>query len=237
MPRVFGRYWRPRSKEGTVPQTAGLCHIIIMAEPDKLNEGFERDVAQPPPAVTSGSLSNAKPAQTHYRRNLPHIQQEEKPVFVTFTTYKRWELPVSVRDLVMKHCLHDHGNKLVVHGIVVMPDHVHLVISPLRDEQGDIFGLAEIMNGIKGASAHSINRFLDRKGRVWQDESFDHVLRSDEKINSKVIYLCENPVRKGLVSSVDEYPWLWREWVEGEGTVPQTAGPCYIKTKPKYLKR
>jgi REP element-mobilizing transposase RayT len=181
------------------------------------------NVARPPSAVPSDSFLKARPAQSHYRRNLPHIQLDDKPIFVTFTTYQRWELPESVRDLVLKHCLYDHGKKLVVHGIVVMPDHVHMVISPMRDTYGEIFGLAEIMHGIKGASAHSINKVLDRKGRVWQDESFDHVLRSDERIHSKVIYLCENPIRKGLVSCIDDYPWLWREWVEGEGTA---GGGC-----------
>jgi hypothetical protein len=79
------------------------------------------------------------------------------------------------------------------------------------------------MGGIKGASAHSINGFLKRKGHVWQDESFDRVLRSDEQINSKVLYICENPVRKGLVNFVDDYPWLWRGWVEGVGTA---GGGC-----------
>jgi len=194
-----------------------------MEKTEKPNAGIERDVAQPPPAVTPGNHPTAKPAKKAYRRNLPHIQQEDKSIFVTFTTFERWELPEAVRDLVIKHCIFDHGRKLIAHGIVVMPDHVHMVISPLRDAQGGIFGLAEIMHGIKGASAHSINKLLNRKGRVWQDESFDHVLRSDEKIDSKVTYLCENPVRKGLVSSVDEYPWLWREWVEGGGTA---GGGC-----------
>jgi REP element-mobilizing transposase RayT len=189
-----------------------------MEKVEKPEEGMGRDVAQPPSAVTPGSPSIAKPVLSHYRRNLPHLQTEDKAIFVTFNTYKRWELPESARDLVIRHCLYDHGKKLLVHGIVVMPDHVHMVISPLRDAQGDIFGLAEIMHGIKGASAYSINKLLKRNGRVWQDESFDHLLRSDEKINSKVIYLCENPIRKGLVGSVDDYPWLWREWVEGEGT-------------------
>jgi REP element-mobilizing transposase RayT len=189
-----------------------------MERADMPIERIGRDVAQPPSAVTTSTHPTARPAKGAYRRNLPHIQQEDKSIFVTFTTLKRWELPETVKDLVINHCLHDHGKKLVVHGIVVMPDHVHMVISPLRDIRGDIFGLAEIMHGIKGASAHTINRLLNRKGRVWQDESFDHVLRSDEKIESKVTYLCENPVRKGLVGSVEDYPWLWREWVEGEGT-------------------
>jgi REP element-mobilizing transposase RayT len=124
--------------------------------------------------------------------------------------------------MVLKHCLHDQGNKLHVHGIVVMPDHVHMIFTPLKDDKGNPFSLAEIMSGIKEASAHSINKALSRRGHVWQDESFDHVLRSDESTHSKVLYICENPVRQGLVATEDEYPWLWREWVEGAENVGQS---------------
>jgi hypothetical protein len=79
------------------------------------------------------------------------------------------------------------------------------------------------MNGIKGASAHSINKFLKHRGHVWQDESFDHILRSEEKMVNKVEYICQNPVRKGLVNEVNNYPWLWREWIEGIKSQPGAA--------------
>jgi REP element-mobilizing transposase RayT len=170
------------------------------------------NVGQPPSAVQPFSL--AKPTKGEYRRHLPHIQCESKPLFVTFVTYKRWILPESIRQIVLNHCLHDHGIKLQVHGVVVMPDHVHMIFTPLSDDNGHPFGMAEIMSGIKGASAHSINKALNRQGRVWQDESFDHILRSDESTDNKVRYICENPVRNGLVQEADDYPWLWREWVE-----------------------
>jgi REP element-mobilizing transposase RayT len=160
-------------------------------------------------------VPRAKPAKGEYRRNLPHLQVEEKPLFVTFVTHNRWVLPESVRDLVLKHCLHDHGIKYHLHGVIVMPDHVHMIITALNDDEGDPFGLAEIMNGIKGASAHTINKTLGQRGHVWQREFFDHILRSDESAHNKVQYICENPVRKGLVKEADDYPWLWREWVEG----------------------
>ena len=107
-----------------------------------------------------------------------------------------------------------------------MPDHVHMIFTPLTDNDGNPFGLAEIMSGIKGASAHSINKALLRRGRVWQDESFDHILRSEESIHSKVQYICENPVRHGLVQDIDDYPWLWREWAEGEGKYGAAAPGC-----------
>ncbi|MBX7259736.1 MAG: hypothetical protein K1Y02_25495 [Candidatus Hydrogenedentes bacterium] len=151
----------------------------------------------------------------YYRRRLPHIQNPERPFFVTFVTYQRWSMPEPVRDLALKHCLHDHNVKILLHAAVIMPDHVDLIFTPLQDDEGMPYSLEEILNGIKGASAHSIYRFLKRRGHVWQDESMDHVLRVAESVRAKAEYICDNPVRRGLVQTADEYPWLWREWVEG----------------------
>ena len=67
------------------------------------------------------------------------------------------------------------------------------------------------MNAIKGASAHKINQALSRSGKVWQTESFDHVVRSSMSLDSKVQYLLENPVRKSLVNRWQEYPWIRRK--------------------------
>ncbi len=90
-----------------------------------------------------------------------------------------------------------------------MPDHVHLLLSPLRDSDGNLYSLIEILQGIKSASAHSLNRALGRSGPVWQEQSFDHVLRSVESYDEKVEYMRQNPVRRGLVSLPEEYRWLW----------------------------
>jgi hypothetical protein len=93
----------------------------------------KNNVEQPPSAVSwQGAPILAKPAKNEYRRNLPHLQAEDKPVYLTFCTYKRWRLPTSVRSLIIRHCLHDHGTKLQVHGLVVMPDHVHMIFSPQK---------------------------------------------------------------------------------------------------------
>jgi putative transposase len=71
------------------------------------------------------------------------------------------------------------------------------------------FSLAEIMQAIKSASAHRINQVLQRRGYVWQQESFDRVPRREESIGLKVEYVLNNPVRAGLVRLPGEYPWLW----------------------------
>ena len=133
-----------------------------------------------------------------YRRNLPHLQIDDAPYFVTFRTSKHFVLPPEARDLAYKHCLHDHMRLVHMHSFVIMPTHVHLLFTPLRDAEGESFRLAKIMNGIKGASAHSINKLLERHGSVWQDESFDHVIRSDEEINDTLFYILANPLDAGL---------------------------------------
>jgi hypothetical protein len=64
---------------------------------------------------------------------------------------------------------------------------------------------------LKGASAHTVNRALKRTGAVWQQEWFDHQLRSDESLRQKADYVIANPVRAGIVARPEQYRWLWIE--------------------------
>lgn len=165
--------------------------------------------SQPPPAVRAATTRSA------YKRNLPHLQRRHSTLFVTFSTRAHLMLPDDVRAPILGHCLHDHGARLQMHAAVVMPDHVHLLFTPMSDQHGEPFPLAGIMGGIKGASAHAVNRLLGRRGRLWEAESFDRIVRSSEKLREKAEYICANPVRAGLAANPDEWPWLWREWIEG----------------------
>ena len=146
-----------------------------------------------------------------YRRNLPHIQRDFTPHFITFITKFRWILPPLARDIVLACCCHDHRRRNELYVVVVMPDHVHLILTPLIDEEKrEIFSLIRIMQTIKGASARAINQQLRRSGSVWQEESLDHVLRSSEGLDAKVEYVLQNPVRRGLVKDWREYRWVWQ---------------------------
>jgi len=147
-----------------------------------------------------------------YRRQLPHLQRDDKPHFLTFCTDRRWILPDLARSIVLDCCLHDKGTKIEIQVVVVMPDHVHMIFTPLINQQAmEAYSLAKITDAIKGASAHKINRAMQRQGRVWQPESFDHVLRSSESLQQKVEYLLQNPVRQGLVQQWEDYPWTWQK--------------------------
>jgi len=126
---------------------------------------------------------------------------------------RRWVLPDSARDLALETIIRDHKTAYWLHTAVVMPDHVHVVITPY-----DAWPTSAILQRIKSVSAHRANRALRRRGSLWQDESFDRVVRADENIRRACEYVVQNPVRAGIVDRVEEYRWIWREWVEGDGT-------------------
>jgi REP-associated tyrosine transposase len=121
-----------------------------------------------------------KERKYNYRRNLPHMERRSRAHFITFDTYRRWELPPAARDLVLKHCLHENGKKMHMYIVVVMPDHVHMIFLPLETDKHETYTFDEIVGAIKSTSAHSVNNALQRSGTVWQDESFDHVVRHGE---------------------------------------------------------
>jgi len=86
---------------------------------------------------------------------------------------------------------------------VIMPDHVHLFC---RAELG-AKPLPVFMQRWKEWSSKRMARDLKLSGRVWQEEFFDHVLRSSESYSQKWDYVRENPVRAGLVKTSDGWPW------------------------------
>ena len=159
-------------------------------------------------------MSTANFRRYEYRRRLPHYQRDERPLFVTFRTSSNFVLSREARTLVLQHCFHDNGKTIDLHAAVIMPDHVHLLFTALRDTDGWTFALPEILRAIKGSSARSINRLAGRRGLLWQDESFDHVLRGNESLRETIEYIRQNPVRRGLVTKPEAYEWLWVKVVE-----------------------
>lgn len=97
-----------------------------------------------------------------YRRKLPHRQWEDKVYFITFSTYKRAELSPASRDIVFETCLAGRGRLFDLHAIVVMPDHVHLMLTPCADTNGTI-SISEITQAIKSTTAHRNQQILRSK--------------------------------------------------------------------------
>ena len=83
----------------------------------------------------------------------------------------------------------------------IMPNHVHVLIKMLPD-----YSLSDILFAWRSFSAHTINKRLHRKGKVWMSEYYDRYIRNQEHFKKAYNYILNNPVRAGLVPE----PALWR---------------------------
>jgi REP element-mobilizing transposase RayT len=142
------------------------------------------------------------------RRNLPHWQLLGSTYFVTFRL-KTGHLSENERQIVLDAVKHFHNIRYWLTAAVVMPDHVHLMLQPIAGETAAKFLLSKILQGIKGFSAREINKHRRAKGAVWQDESYDRIVRDYEEFLEKWHYLRSNPVKSELCQTPEEYPFLW----------------------------
>ena len=92
---------------------------------------------------------------------------------------------------------------------VVMPDHVHWLLQ-LRATP-----LSRCVQAFKSRSARAINAARGASGMVWQAGYHDHRLRNDEDLRTQARYIVLNPLRRGLVARIEDYPYWWCRWISG----------------------
>lgn len=88
-----------------------------------------------------------------------------------------------------------------LHAFVVMPNHVHLLVTPK-------VVATHWLAPLKGFTAYCSNELLGRSGcAFWQDESYDHLVRREAQFERIRSYIEENPVTAGLVTESRQFPW------------------------------
>ena len=101
-------------------------------------------------------------------------------------------------------CLRDGEQRFQryhMHSFVVMPNHVHLLVTPH-------VVATRWLGPLKGFTAHEANRMLGRSGQpFWQDESYDHLVRSDAELERIREYIESNPAKAGLVAAAENWQW------------------------------
>lgn len=103
------------------------------------------------------------------------------------------------------HYRQDEMRCCSIHAYVVMPNHVHVLLTPRID-------LPKIMHSLKRHTAKFANQSLGVSGQpFWQAESYDHFVRTPEEFKKIKQYIEWNPVSAGLVASPDRFPYVWCE--------------------------
>ena len=132
---------------------------------------------------------------------VPFAQQDER--LARSSSGPFWLRDPQVASMVEQALLYGETARrlYVLHAWVIMPNHVHVVLEPH-------FELPQIMRWLKGRTSRKANQMLGRKGLpFWQDESYDHWIRSAEELNELISYVERNPVQAGLVGSDEQWPW------------------------------
>jgi REP element-mobilizing transposase RayT len=147
-----------------------------------------------------------------------------------------WLKEERVASIVDEALRYRDGNVYRLDAFCIMPNHVHVVFTPLLTEElakelmdtaikrkRDVLNglppategknkhvLASIMQSLKGWTARQCNLALNRKGQFWQHESFDHVIRDQTEWKRIVDYVVNNPIKAGLVENSQDWKWSYR---------------------------
>jgi 5-methyltetrahydrofolate--homocysteine methyltransferase len=105
-----------------------------------------------------------------------------------------WMKDARIAKIVANSILHFAGERYDLGAWCVMPNHVHLILSPKEGHQ-----LADILHSIKRHSASEANKLLGRSGAFWQKESYDHIIRDADEYWNQRSYVLGNPQSAGLV--------------------------------------
>jgi len=93
-----------------------------------------------------------------------------------------------------------------LHAFVVMPNHVHLLVTP-------VVALPKLTKSLKSITAKRANVMLGCTGSpFWQEESYDHLVRHDREFDKIRDYIEGNPVRAGFVTEASKYRWSSAGW-------------------------
>ncbi len=93
-----------------------------------------------------------------------------------------------------------------LHAFAVMPNHVHLLLSPKAP-------LPMTNKTLKGITAERAGRMLGLKGDpFWQEENYEHPVGNPAEGERIKAYIEENPVRAGLAKLANQYRWSSAGW-------------------------
>ncbi len=90
--------------------------------------------------------------------------------------------------LVAESLAHFDGERYILFDFVVMPNHAHVLVS-----FPELGAMRKQCGSWKHYTARQLNRLVSRTGRFWEEESFDHLVRSEAQFERLRDYIADNP--------------------------------------------
>ena len=122
---------------------------------------------------------------------------------LTTTTYQRRTIFVRTAnaELLVQTLFHyrDQGRYLL-HGFVVMPEHLHVLLTPSSTQT-----IERCAQCIKGGFSHEVKKQF--AGEVWQTGFHEHRVRDEEDFRRQLGYIAANPAKRGLIEWAFVHTW------------------------------
>ncbi len=106
-----------------------------------------------------------------------------------------------VARIIQDSLLHFDGERYRLSAWVVMPNHVHMLLTPCE------CSLSEILKSMKSFTSRKANELLRRRGRFWMEDYFDRYVRDRKHFKSAIAYIENNPVKAGLCKRPEDWPF------------------------------
>ena len=104
--------------------------------------------------------------------------------------------------IVQESLFFKHGVDYELHAWSVMPNHVHVLLTPY-----DHVPLAKIVGSVKGFTSKRINRLLKQEGQLWQEDYFDRYIRDQEHFARVRSYIEWNAVKAKVRTDPTLHKW------------------------------
>jgi putative transposase len=136
------------------------------------------------------------------RPSREHATHNNQTYMVATDTWERRELFRNERwpRLLIDTLYHYRGTAYLLHEFVVMPDHIHVLLTPLTS-------LEKAVQFIKGGFSYRAKKELGSNMEVWQKGFSDHRIRDANDYGTHVTYIWQNPVRKRLSERAEDFPY------------------------------
>jgi putative transposase len=157
------------------------------------------------------------------RPNREHATNNGQTYMVTSSTWGRHALFQKQlwARLLIDTLYHYRGSAYLLHEFVVMPDHIHVLLTPKTS-------LEKAMQFIKGGFSYRAKKEMGSNMEIWQKGFSDHRIRDPGDYSRHVSYVRENPVRKHLCDQAEEFPYSSASPEFKLDPVPQGLKPLTI---------
>ena len=118
----------------------------------------------------------------------------------------------AIAQTVQQNLLHFDGIRYKLHAWVIMPNHVHVLVTPV-----EVVLLSNIIHSWKSYTAKKANEILGCRAEFWQREYFDRSIRNQSHFCDVVSYIHNNPVKSGLCKSPSDWLFSSASKVFGSG--------------------